>query len=72
MKDHVQSRLEIHEGNPGKIRLYSILRASVLPSLRVFLILFYEEDYIELEFREIISPLNIKISGRESLKFCRK
>ncbi len=60
------------EGNPfGKNQVYSDFKGHALPSLRVFNLI-YEEDYIEPEFREIISPLNIKISWERVLALPEK
>lgn len=53
------------EGNPWENQALFDFKGHALPSLRVFNLI-YEEDYIEPEFREIISPLNIKISLGES------
>lgn len=53
------------EGNPWENQALFDFKGHALPSLRVFNLI-YEEDYIESEFREIISPLNIKISLGES------
>ncbi len=53
------------EGNPWENQALFDFKGHALPSLRVFNLI-YEEDYIEPEFREIISPLNIKIFLGES------